>query len=78
MQQSLHLTDPVAALRGIGEKKAAAFARLGVRIIGDLLRFYPRTYDDRRQLYPVYAELGSENRQYFDRCAGTGLSGNQN
>ena len=53
MQQSLHLTDPVAALRGIGEKKAAAFARLGVRIIGDLLRFYPRTYDDRRQLYTI-------------------------
>ena len=53
MQQSLHLTDPVAALRGIGEKKAAAFARLGVRTIGDLLRFYPRTYDDRRQLYTI-------------------------
>ncbi len=33
-------------LKGIGDKKAESFAKLGVTDIGSLLRFYPRTYED--------------------------------
>ena len=43
------LTSPVTALRGVGPQKARALEKLGIRTLGDLLRFYPRTYDDRRE-----------------------------
>ena len=42
---SLYKT-PVSSLNGIGEKRAALFARLGIKSVGDLINFYPRTYED--------------------------------
>lgn len=36
--------DSVSVIKGVGDKTAAAFSRLGVSTVGDLLRFYPRTY----------------------------------
>ncbi len=42
----MNVNDGVGTLRGIGEKRAELFARLGVRTVGDLLRFYPRDYLD--------------------------------
>ena len=42
---SLYKT-PVTNLNGIGEKRAALFARLGIKSVGDLINFYPRTYED--------------------------------
>ena len=40
-------------LPGIGPKKAELFARLGVRTLGELVRFFPRDYEDRTRLLPV-------------------------
>jgi ATP-dependent DNA helicase RecG len=42
----IHLQTPVQAVKGVGEKRAKLFERLGVRLVGDLLRFYPRSYED--------------------------------
>ncbi|MBE6927361.1 MAG: ATP-dependent DNA helicase RecG [Ruminococcaceae bacterium] len=47
------LTDSVRTLPGIGPKKAELFAKLGILTVGDLLRFYPRDYEDRTQLLPI-------------------------
>ena len=33
-------------LKGVGEKRAEALAKLGIFTVGDLLRYYPRTYRD--------------------------------
>ena len=33
---------PITALKGIGSKRAEAFARLEIVTIGDLLNYYPR------------------------------------
>ncbi|MBE6985570.1 MAG: ATP-dependent DNA helicase RecG [Ruminococcaceae bacterium] len=49
------LTDSIRTLTGIGPKKAELFAKLGIFTIGDLLRFYPRDYEDRTQLVPIMA-----------------------
>ena len=38
------LTDPITKLKGIGEKTAALFERVGVFSCYDLITFYPRTY----------------------------------
>ncbi len=43
----LALGDPIEALRGIGPGRAEAFARAGIRCIGDLLRRAPRGFEDR-------------------------------
>lgn len=52
-------TDSVLTLPGIGPKKAAMFEKLGVQTLGDLLRLYPRDYEDRTQLLPIDAlEVG--------------------
>lgn len=36
----------VSNLGGIGNKRAELFAKLGINSIGDLLNFYPRSYED--------------------------------
>ena len=48
------LTDSIQVLPGIGPKRAALFARLGVRTLGDLLRFYPRDYEDRTHMCAIH------------------------
>lgn len=37
--------NSVGKLKGIGEKTEALFHRIGVKTIGDLIRYYPRGYD---------------------------------
>lgn len=48
-----HENDPVTVLPGVGTKRAELFARLGIQTVGELLRFYPRDYDDRTRLVPI-------------------------
>ena len=48
-----HENDPVTVLPGVGAKRAELFARLGIQTVGELLRFYPRDYDDRTRLVPI-------------------------
>ena len=38
---------PVAALTGVGEKRAEAFAKAGIFTMADLLHYYPRAYQNR-------------------------------
>lgn len=37
---------PITALPGIGEEKAKLFKKLNIDSVGQLIRFYPRDYDD--------------------------------
>ena len=46
---NLTLNSPVTAVRGIGEKRAKLFEKLGVTTLYDLLSFFPRRYEDRSQ-----------------------------
>ena len=47
------LTDSIRTLPGIGPKKAELFGKLGISALGDLLRFYPRDYEDRTRLLTI-------------------------
>lgn len=40
------LQDPVATLKGVGPKRAADLATLGIDTVEDLLTYYPNRYDD--------------------------------
>lgn len=37
--------EPLRSLKGVGEKTDKLFAKLGLRTVGELLRYYPRDYD---------------------------------
>lgn len=41
---------PVEALGGIGQKRAEQYHKLGLYSVGDLLRFYPKNYEDWSQI----------------------------
>lgn len=40
------LDSDLTALKGVGQKRAGLFEKLGVTTVGDLLRYYPRDYQD--------------------------------
>jgi ATP-dependent DNA helicase RecG len=52
---ALTLDADARFLPGVGERRAATLARLGVHTVGDLLLHLPSRYEDRRQLTSVAA-----------------------
>lgn len=49
------LATPLQFLRGVGEKRAADLARVGLHTIEDLLFRFPLRYEDRSRLLPIAA-----------------------
>ncbi len=49
----MNLNDEVIAIKGIGPKKAEALRRIGICKIEDFLYYYPRDYQDRRQIKKI-------------------------
>ena len=60
MAVRLTLETSVNLIKGIGEAKAAAFNRLGVETVKDLLEFYPRKYEERGKIRKVSEALDGE------------------
>ena len=56
-----HLTDDIRTLRGVGEKKAQLFHKLGLFTLGDCLEHFPREYEDRSRFYPIAQAPVGEN-----------------
>ena len=48
-------------LKGVGEKKAKLLQRLGVNTLSDLVRFFPRAYEDRTVFLRISQLQGGEN-----------------
>ena len=40
------MTASVRSLKGVGEKRAALYEKLGIRTLWDLVSHYPRGYED--------------------------------
>ncbi len=49
----LTLESSVRALPGVGEVRAKGLEKLGLATVGDLLAYYPRDYEDRRQICAI-------------------------
>ena len=47
------LKTDIRFLKGIGEKRAAGFKKLGITTVEDLLFFFPRAYEDWQNTVPV-------------------------
>lgn len=46
-------STPLTDLSGVGNTRGKALMRLGLYRAGDLLRYFPRDYEDRRQVCPI-------------------------
>lgn len=47
------LNTDVRYIKGIGEQRAKSLAKLGISTLGDLIRFFPRAYEDRSQITEI-------------------------
>lgn len=54
MNNNSMLDQAVSRLKLIGPRRAASLERMGVFTLGDLLYHFPREYEDRKNLQPVY------------------------
>ncbi len=54
-EQGKPLFIPIQYLKGVGPKRAALLKRLGVNDIEGLLNYFPRDYQDRREITPISA-----------------------
>ncbi len=55
------LQTDIRAIRGIGEQRAKSLARLGIATLGDLLHYFPRSYEDRTAIRPIGEILPEES-----------------
>ena len=49
------LEQDVRYLKGVGETRAKALNKLGIRQVRDLIGYFPRAYEDRTQFSPIMA-----------------------
>ena len=59
----------IASLKGVGPKRAELFRKLGAPTVGDLLRLYPRAYEDWRDAV-TWASNSEEAAALAALCAG--------
>lgn len=52
------LSDPVRYVKGVGPAREVLLGRLGIANVNDLLFFFPRRYEDRRELTPLSSLTG--------------------
>jgi ATP-dependent DNA helicase RecG len=58
----LELDTPVQFVKGVGPTRAGQLAQLGIETVDDLLMYFPRRFDLRRQVQPIDTlEDGDEN-----------------
>lgn len=50
----MELSTPILSIKGIGEARAKAFAKLDVCTASDLLTFFPRAYEDRGNVVKLF------------------------
>lgn len=51
--------DDIQYLKGVGQKRALSFKKLGIDTVGALLRFYPRSYEDWSRTTPIAEARGA-------------------
>lgn len=57
----MKFSDDIKYIKGVGEARAVAFRSIGVSTVGELLRFYPRAYEDWSKILPISQCLIGEN-----------------
>lgn len=55
------LEKEIRFLKGVGPARAEAFGRLGIETIGDLIEYFPRTYEDRSKVKKINETFEGES-----------------
>ena len=63
--EKLTANSPVRALPGVGDKRAAAFARMGIHTLRDLCLHFPRAYEHRGAIRRLYEGLDGETSAFL-------------
>ncbi len=61
----MKLSDNIIDIKGIGEKTASAYNRLGINNVGDLVHYYPRAYKVYSEPVPVSSASEGERVAIF-------------
>ncbi len=56
----MELSSDIRYLKGVGEKRAAAYHKLGIFTVEDLLYHFPRAYEDRSKIKQIFETLDGE------------------
>ncbi len=70
----LALNTNIAAIPAVGDKRAEAFRRLGIRCVADLIRHFPSRYEHIRPLQTI-AEIGASVMDQVDVDAQVSVAG---
>ena len=55
------LSTDIRYIKGVGEQRAKSLGRLGIHTLGDLLNYFPRSYEDRTLLRTIEEALPEES-----------------
>ena len=66
----MDLKTDIRYVRGVGESRAKLMAKLGLSTLGDLIMYFPRTYEDRTVIKPI-AELVHGETVCFEAVVAT-------
>ena len=54
----MNLGDDIKSLKGVGPKKREAFQKRDIGTLEDLVSFFPKKYEDRRNVMPIATQIG--------------------
>lgn len=61
-EKGMKLQDSIIKIKGIGEKTAVSFAKVGIHTVEDLIRYYPRAYETYGE--PVALSAVEDGKKY--------------
>ncbi len=64
------LSKPLQSLKNVGSSRATLFQKLGVNTIEDVIRYFPRTYEDRSRLKKIVQLEDGESCAFEGMVAG--------
>ena len=62
MEKHRLASSPVGTLSGVGPVKAKAYAAMGLKTLGDLVRHYPRAYENRGNIKLLFEAMQNEGK----------------
>ncbi len=69
----MRFNSEIQYLKGVGPRRAAALARIGIATLGDLLHFLPRRYIDRTMITPIGSLKANVTATIIGRILGKGI-----
>ncbi len=70
MENKIGLDTSIQFLKGVGPVKADVFNKIGINTVSDLIKYYPRVYEDRTQLRKIAEFIDGENVLFIAKPSG--------